>query len=69
MNRVGVFRRDPEFPEEPEGLVHKPFEALSNMENWPRSKKRIKPTIIMRPKIAMTNAAAEAVVKELLGDV
>jgi len=68
---VGVFRRDPDFPpEEPEGLGHKPFEKLSNMERWPRPRKRIKADVVyMMPRTAMTVAAAELVTKELLDDV
>lgn len=65
MNKVGVFRRDPDFPEEPEALTHKPFEKLSNMESWPRPKKRIKATVsYVRPKVAMTMAAMMLAVKD-----
>ena len=71
MSKVEVFRRDPDFPpEESEGLKHKPFEKLSNMENWPRPKKRIKADVVyMMPRTAMTMAASELVTKELLDDV
>lgn len=69
MNKVGVFRRGPDFPEEPEALTHKPFEALATVVQL-KSKKN-EPTIIHMPrKIAMTHTAAKAVVEALVdGDV
>jgi hypothetical protein len=70
VSRTEVFRRDPEFPEGTEELKHKPFERLSNMDSWPRPRKRPRAAIIhMMPRTAMTMAASELVTKELLEDV